>query len=87
VMGTDSPADRRKRGLKPLEEGRPKEHLAVVSVFERDRGLLEFLDGAGIRPGVNVEVISAGREIELRTNGHRVCLDRPAAARVWVRTT
>jgi DtxR family transcriptional regulator, Mn-dependent transcriptional regulator len=87
VMGMDSPADRRKRGLKPLEEGRPKERLAVVSVFERDRGLLEFLDGAGIRPGVNVEVISAGREIELRTNGHRLCLDRPVAARVWVRTT
>ena len=87
AMGMDSPSDRRKRGLKPLEEAHPKERLAVVSVFERDRSLLEFLDGAGIRPGVNVEVISAGREIELRTDGHRVCLGRPAAARVWVRTT
>jgi len=87
VMGMDSPADRRQRGLKPLEEAHPKERLAVVSVFERDRRLLEFLDGVGIKPGAQVEVISAGREIELRTDGQRVCLDRPAAARVWVRTT
>jgi DtxR family transcriptional regulator, Mn-dependent transcriptional regulator len=87
MMGMDSPADRRQRGLKPLEEARPQERLAVVSVFERDRRLLEFLDGAGIRPGAEVEVISAGREIELQTDSQRVCLDRPAAARVWVRTT
>src|SRR5690242_13765653 len=45
VVGMDSARDRRARGLKPLDEALTDEFLAVVSVFERDRGLLEFLDG------------------------------------------
>jgi hypothetical protein len=28
-----------------------REHLTIASVFERDRKLLEYLDGQGIRPG------------------------------------
>jgi DtxR family Mn-dependent transcriptional regulator len=67
-----------------LEEARPGERLVVVSVFERDRKLLEYLDGAGIRPGVEVEVSAADREIELRTAGRTLRLQRAAAARVWV---
>src|SRR5262245_33698280 len=51
-IGMDSPEGRRKRGLKPLEEASSSERLAISSVFERDRKLLEFLDGQGIRPGV-----------------------------------
>src|SRR5205823_2026660 len=54
----ESPRRRRERGLKTLEEGRPNEVLDVVSVFERDRGLLEYLDGEGIRPGVRLEMLS-----------------------------
>src|ERR1039457_1330478 len=83
-VGMDSRARRRRRGLKPLEEARPGERLVVVSVFERDRQLLEYLDGAGIRPGVEVEVSAAGREIELRTAGRALRLERVAAAKVWV---
>jgi DtxR family Mn-dependent transcriptional regulator len=83
-VGMDSPGHRRRRGLKPLEEARPGERLVVVSVFERDRKLLEYLDGAGIRPGVEVEVSAADREIELRTAGRTLRLERAAAARVWV---
>src|SRR3954451_8582642 len=59
IVGMDSPGARRDRGLKPLEEARVEEKLQVASVFERDRGLLEFLDGAGIRPGARIEVLSA----------------------------
>jgi DtxR family Mn-dependent transcriptional regulator len=83
-VGMDSPSQRRKRGLKPLDEARPGDRLLVVSVFERDRKLLEYLDGAGIRPGVRVEVSAAEAEIELRAAGRTVRLERGAAARVWV---
>jgi DtxR family Mn-dependent transcriptional regulator len=83
-VGMDSPSHRRKRGLKPLDEVRPGDRLVVVSVFERDRKLLEYLDGAGIRPGVRVEVSAADAEIELRTAGRTVRLERAAAGKVWV---
>jgi len=85
IVGMDSPEDRRRRGLKPLEEAGVRERLAVASVFERDRKLLELLDGAGIRPGVRVEVVSANRDVELLADGRRVRLDRPVAAKIWVR--
>jgi DtxR family Mn-dependent transcriptional regulator len=83
-VGMDSPSHRRQRGLKPLGEARPGDRLVVVSVFERDRKLLEYLDGAGIRPGVEVEVSAAEAEIELRTAGRTVRLERGAAGKVWV---
>ena len=85
-VGFDSPGHRRQRGLKPLEEARPGDRLVVVSVFERDRKLLEYLDGVGIRPGVRVEVSAADAELELSAGGRTVRVGRGAAARVWVRT-
>ena len=84
-IGMDSPEGRRQRGLKLLEEAGTREQVAIASVFERDRKLLEYQDGQGIRPGVRVEVLSAGDEIELRTNGRRVRVERPVAARIWVK--
>ena len=84
VVGMDSPGHRRQKGLKPLEEGRPGDRLVVVSVFERDRKLLEYLDAAGIRPGVEVEVTAADTEIELRSAGRAVRLERAVAGKVWV---
>jgi DtxR family Mn-dependent transcriptional regulator len=84
-VGFDSPGHRRNRGLKPLEEARPGDRLVVVSVFERDRKLLEYLDGTGIRPGVRVEVSAADAEIELSAAGRTVRLARADAAKVWVR--
>jgi DtxR family Mn-dependent transcriptional regulator len=83
VVGMDSPSHRRERGLKPLDEARPGDRLVVVSVFERDRKLLEYLDGAGIRPGVEVAVSAADGEIELTTPGGTVRLERGAAGKVW----
>ena len=82
----DSPVDRRGRGLKPLDEALPGERLVVVSVFERDRKLLEYLDGAGIRPGVERGRVGADGEIELSTAGRTVRLERGAAGKVWVGT-
>lgn len=85
VVGMDSPGLRRSRGMKLLEEAQPRERLTIASVYERDRQLLEFLDGQGIRPGVQVEVLSAGDGIELRSGGRRVRVERPVASRIWVK--
>ncbi len=86
IVGMDSPHDRRGRGLKTLDEASADEHLTVVSVFERDRGLLEYLDGAGIRPGVQMQVLSSDGEVELETGGRHCRIERPAASKVWVKT-
>ncbi len=86
VVGMDSPRQRRSRGLKPLDEADAGERLAVVSVFERDRALLEWLDRSGIRPGVRLRLVSVGDELELRAGKRRIAIGRPAAARVWVKT-
>jgi DtxR family Mn-dependent transcriptional regulator len=85
MVGMDSPRDRRGRGLKPLEEARPAERLAVVSVFERDPKLLEYLDGAGIRPGVRVEVIAWGDRLDLQSDGRPISIERPVASKIWVK--
>ncbi|HTX40017.1 MAG TPA: metal-dependent transcriptional regulator [Bryobacteraceae bacterium] len=84
-VGLDSPGERRRQGLKTLDEARAGERLQVVSVFERDRSLLEFLDGLGLRPGVEVEVLAAGVRLEVRSGSHTVTVPRPAAAKVWMR--
>ncbi len=84
-VGMDSPEHRRKRGMRPLVEALPGDRLVVVSVFERDRKLLEYLDRSGIRPHVRVEVSASEPDIELCTDGRTVRLERVAAARVWVR--
>jgi DtxR family Mn-dependent transcriptional regulator len=81
----DSPNDRRKRGLKLLDEARPGERLVVASVFERDRQLLERLDRVGIRPGARVEVSAAGSGLEISTAAGAVRLERGEAGKVWVR--
>jgi DtxR family Mn-dependent transcriptional regulator len=86
IAATDSPGQRRSRGLKPLDEAGAGERLGVVSVFERDRALLERLDRSGIRPGVRLRLVSLGNELELRAGKRRIAIDRAAAARVWVKT-
>ena len=53
-------------------------------MFERDRKLLEYLDGVGIRPGVRVEISAVDGDIELIAAGRTVRLERSAAGKVWV---
>jgi DtxR family transcriptional regulator, Mn-dependent transcriptional regulator len=84
IVGSDSPRARRRRGLKPLEEARV-ERLTVVSVFERDRKLLEYLDGVGIRPGAQLQILATHPGIRLEAGGRTVHLARNAASKVWVR--
>lgn len=77
---------RRARGLSPLDELPIGETATVVSVFERDRQLLEFLDGLGIRPAATLELLSRNYDttMTLRVAAREVPLGLPAASRVWV---
>jgi len=86
MVGTDTPRDRRERGLKPLDEARADECLTVVSVFERDRSLLEYLNDAGIRPGVRMQVLSSNGGVELEAGGQQFRIERTVAAKVWVKS-
>jgi DtxR family Mn-dependent transcriptional regulator len=85
VVGADSPASRRKRGLKPLDEAAPGERVTVSSVFERDRLLLEHLDRVGVRPGARLEIAQAAPDVRFTADGRAAHLDRDAAGKVWVR--
>lgn len=85
ILGAESPASRRERGFKPLDEARAGEQVTVASVYERDRQLLEHLDSLGVRPGVRVHITAAGASVEVTAAGRPARLDRAAAARIWVR--
>jgi DtxR family Mn-dependent transcriptional regulator len=83
-VGMDSPGDRRGRGLKPLEESQAGDRVVVVSVFERDRKLLEHLDASGIRPGVALDVVSVAADLKLRAGTRSLKMPRADAAKIWV---
>ena len=85
VVGMNSPRLRREQGFKPLEEAKANEELAVVSVFERDRKLLEYLDSIGVRPGVRLDVVAADGAIDLVAQRRAVRVERAVAAKVWVK--
>ncbi len=81
-----SPAERRKRGLQLLVESEPGLRYTVVSVYERDRKLLEFFDKEGIRPGVRLAVKARNYDgtITLAIEKREIRLGRPAAEKIWV---
>jgi DtxR family transcriptional regulator, Mn-dependent transcriptional regulator len=82
----DTPQDRRNRGWRPLDEVPSASGAVVVSVFERDRRLLEYLNGIGIRPGATVKMLATNYDdtLTLGIEGKPVQLGRAAAAKVWV---
>ncbi len=77
---------RRKAGLKLLAEVPAGTRVKVVGMYERDRSLLEYLDGLGLRPGSQVQVLSRNYDdtMTLDSGVKRVHLGRAAARRVWV---
>ena len=57
-----------------------------MSVYERDRQLLEFLDSLQLRPGVCFSWVGRNYDetLTLRIGEHQFQLGAPAAKRVWV---
>ncbi|MCU1336374.1 MAG: iron (metal) dependent repressor, DtxR family [Bryobacterales bacterium] len=86
LVGMDRPRDRRQRGWIPLDEAPGGEAVRVMSVFERDRKLLEYLHGLGIRPGAQLKVVGKNYDqtMTLRVDRKPVQLGGAAAAKVWV---
>jgi DtxR family Mn-dependent transcriptional regulator len=86
-IGMDRPRDRRDRGWVPLDEAIGA--VTVTSVFERDRQLLEYLDGLGIRPGARLKMLARNYDdtVSLQVDRKPVQLGRAAATRVWVEPT
>lgn len=82
----DTPEDRRSRGLKPLYEVEPESDAKVVSVFERDRRLLEYLNGLGVYPGAVIHTVARNYDetLTLGIEGRSVQLGKGAAEKVWV---
>jgi DtxR family Mn-dependent transcriptional regulator len=83
-VGMDTPDDRRQRGWRRLYE--IESNGTVMSVFERDRRLLEFLHGLGIRPGVSLKITARNYDetLTLQVDGRQVQLGRSAAEKVWI---
>jgi DtxR family transcriptional regulator, Mn-dependent transcriptional regulator len=86
--GVNSPKDRRDRGWTPLNELAPGATSRVMSVFERDRSLLEYLDALGIRPSAELEMLTRNYDdtLTLKIAGKSVQLGAAAASKVWVGT-
>jgi DtxR family Mn-dependent transcriptional regulator len=83
----DTPQKRRDRGWKPLFELQANADAEVVSVFERDRRLLEYLHGIGIQPGALVKSLARNYDetVTLSINERPVHLGKSAAEKVWVK--
>ena len=86
AVESDTPEDRRKRGWKTLDEIPSRARARVMSVFERDRQLLEYLNDLAIHPGAVLEIVAQNYDdtITLRIDGRSVHLGRAAAGKVWV---
>ena len=82
----DTPQDRRSRGLKPLYEVEAELDARVVSVFERDRRLLEYLNGLGVHPGAVIRTLARNYDetLTLGIDGRAVQLGKGAAEKIWV---
>lgn len=85
-LGPNSNPDRRNHGWTPLDRLEAGATAKVMSVFERDRSLLEYLDALGIHPSAELEMVTRNYDdtLTLRVAGNPVQLASAAAAKVWV---
>src|SRR5207249_1557083 len=83
----ESSASRRRRGLVLLSEAEVDTNYTVSGIYERDRGLLEFLEHRGIRPGAKLRVLARNYDqtVSLTTSGKTISLGPAASERVWLR--
>jgi DtxR family Mn-dependent transcriptional regulator len=81
--------ERRKLGLQQLWEAAPGASIRIEGMDERDRKLLEYFDGLGIRPGVNLKILSHNYDgtLTLGLKDTTINLGESAAIKVWVSAT
>ena len=84
----ESSASRRRRGLILLADAAVATNYAVSGIYERDRGLLEFLEHRGIRPGARLRLVERNYDqtLTLSTPAGTVSLGPAASERVWLTT-
>ena len=82
----ESSGSRRRRGLVLLAEADLGTNYTVSGIYERDRGLLEFLEHRGIRPGSKLKVTERNYDqtLTLNTEEGTVSLGPAASERVWL---
>jgi DtxR family transcriptional regulator, iron-dependent repressor len=82
----ESSVSRRKRGLVQLAEADIDTSYVVSGIYERDRGLLEFLEHRGIRPGAKLKVLERNYDqtVTLTTSDRTISLGPAASERVWL---
>lgn len=82
----ESPASRRRRGLVLLADAEVNATYTVSGIYERDRGLLEFLEHRGVRPGARLRLLERNYDqtLTLNTPTGTVSLGPAASERVWL---
>lgn len=82
----ESSISRRRRGLVLLADAELDTHYMVSGIYERDRGLLEFLEHRGIRPGAKLTILERNYDqtLTLTTPEGKVSLGPAASERVWL---
>jgi DtxR family Mn-dependent transcriptional regulator len=82
----ESSASRRKRGLVLLADAELDTDYTVSGIYERDRGLLEFLEHRGIRPEARLKILERNYDqtVTLITAGRTLSLGPAASERVWL---
>ena len=76
----------RKHGMQLLWEAPAGAPVKIDCMYERDRKLLEYFDGLGIRPGVRATVVEQNYDgtLSLRLGEKGIVLGEAAARRIWV---
>jgi len=83
----ESPEKRKRRGVRPLADAPEGGAYTVISLYERDPGLLRFLHRAGIEPGGTVRVLERNydKTLGIETPAGRFTIGPAAADKVQVR--
>ena len=83
----ESPAQKKRKGELPLSEAVEGARYTVVSLYERDTRLLEFLHRNGIGPGQKLRVLHQNYDqtVSIELPAGSSILGRPAAEAVWLR--
>jgi len=82
----ESPSSRRRRGLVLLADAEVDTAYTVSGIYERDRGLLEFLEHRGVRPGARLRLLERNYDqtLTLNTPTGTISLGPAASERVWL---